>query len=164
MNEIHNKLSEIYEWYTDNLKHAGAGPSRPAPTAPPGSSHPSFETASRLTLEVYVEVPGSAEIGLICPKASFHPGWLNTGDRGSTSGLFRCHCQSGGDFQQPANRPLQGDHTAHLQFSRKAPPEKLSITMNQKRRLILISTACHPHNSTGGTSKLIPASCLFAYI
>ena len=132
MNEIHNKLSEIYEWYTDNLKHTGAGPSRPAPTTPPGSSHPIFETASSLTFEVYVEVPGSAEIGLICPKASFHPGWLNTPNRGSTSGLFRCHCQSGGDLQQPTSRPLQGDHTAHLQFSRKASPEKFSTTMNQK--------------------------------
>lgn len=120
MNEIHDKLSEIYEWYTDNLKHVGAGPSRPAPTAPPGSCHPSFEAASRLTLEVYVEVPGSAEISLICPKASFHPSWLNARNRGSTSGLFRCHCQAGGGFQQPVSGSLQGDHTAHLQFSRKA--------------------------------------------
>ena len=134
MNEIHNKLSEIYEWYTDNLKHAGTGPSRPAPTAPPGSCHPSFEAASRLTLEVYVEVPSGAEIGLICPKASFHPGWLNTRDRGSTSGLFRCHCQSGGGFQQPASGSLQGVHTAHLQFSCKTSLEKFLIIVNQNGR------------------------------
>lgn len=154
-------LSEIYEWYIDNLKYARAGPS---PTAPPGSSQPIFETKPQLTFEVYAEVPGGTEIGLICPKASFHAGWLTSRDRGSTSGLFQCHCRSSESFQQPSSRSLEGDHTAHLQFSRKTSPKRVSITTSQRKWLTLISAACNSHNSIGGTSEPMAASCLFAYI
>jgi hypothetical protein len=161
MKEVRTMLGEIYEWYIDNLKHTRAGP---PPTAPPGSSQPILETEPRLTFEAYAEVPGGTEIGLICPRASFHPGWLTIRDHGSSSGLFRCHCRSSECFQKPTSRFLEGDHTPHLQFSREISPEKASITTNQRRRLILISAACNSHNSASWTSKLMAASCLFTYI
>lgn len=116
LNGVDDKLSEIFEWYTKNLKHPKVDS---ASNATDGPSQSAPKADSSLMFEVFAEVPGNAVMGLICPKASFRRGWYTFRNRDETLGLFQCHCVSNEGVQYPENLSSKKDHTAYLQFFRK---------------------------------------------
>lgn len=116
LNGVDDKLSEIFEWYTKNLKHPKVDP---ASNSTNGPSQSAPEADSSLMFEVFAELPGNAVMGLICPKASFRRDWYTFRNRDESFGLFQCHCVSNEGIQYPEDLSSKKDHTAYLRFFRK---------------------------------------------
>jgi hypothetical protein len=87
---IHSMLKEVYEWFTENLKHTETVTT---PRTQPASPLASTEPESRFTFSVYAEIPDSAEPILLCPQSSFHPSWLDGMICSTGSRLFQCRCR-----------------------------------------------------------------------
>ena len=90
MDVIHSMLKEVYEWFTENLKHTETVTT---PRTQPASPLASTEPESRFTFSVYAEIPDSAEPILLCPQSSFHPSWLDGMICSTGSRLFQCRCR-----------------------------------------------------------------------
>lgn len=104
----HGMLQEIYQWFLENLKdRKPASPPRAeseTAIAPPNSA-PTLQE-SRLTFQVYAEVLDDGEPGLLCPKASFHPEWLE-GNHSQGPMLFQCCCKQNNALQEVGEDHLQ---------------------------------------------------------
>jgi hypothetical protein len=87
---IHNMLEEIYGWFVANLQRP---PLDATASSSPKVSQPNKESSPRLTFTIYAEVLSSPTKLLLCPNASFHPGWLKSWGRAGASKLFRCVCR-----------------------------------------------------------------------
>jgi hypothetical protein len=161
VNEVHSMLEDIYKWYIENLKRATASP---LPTEPQSSSRLTLEVDPEMTFEVYAEVPGGSEMGLICPKASFRHDWLLDRNRGGSPTLFKCHCLPRDGFRYMNNQCSEGEHVAHLQFCCKVTPSK-HITPSQSGIYFHhLSTARNAYNPISWAQKSMAALRLFAYI
>jgi hypothetical protein len=113
-------LEEIYDWYGKNLKTSKDAPAEAVISSEVSSN---IETSPQLTFEIYVELPDGREASIICPRASFHPCWLDSRGNRSTSPLFQCHCTLDPRFERQSTSSRGVDHTTHLQFSCKAEPD-----------------------------------------
>jgi hypothetical protein len=120
VSEVHNMLEDIYDWYGKNLK---TSKDAPAGAVISGEVSSNIETSPQLTFEIYVELPDGREASIICPRASFHPFWLDSRDNRSISPLFQCHCTLDPMFERQSTSSRGVDHTTHLQFSCKAEPD-----------------------------------------
>ena len=88
---ISDKLDEIYEWFTVNLK--GQQLATSAIDYPNGHHEPPGRDRQRLTFSVWLEPASNPVRTVCCPQASFSDGWLDIdGVLGQRKRIFQCHC------------------------------------------------------------------------
>ncbi|OQE69857.1 hypothetical protein PENNAL_c0127G05049 [Penicillium nalgiovense] len=83
VDDVHQKLDEIYGWFTTNLQN------RTNFNEPHKSCRPKEDVSSALTFSLYMESPDSHDVVAICENACFHPGWLQSS---TNVRVFKCQC------------------------------------------------------------------------
>ncbi len=113
MDSVHEMLVDIYQWFSENLKH-----SKPASaTRPPsGGSRSRAESEAVIIFSVYTDMSDGAQPTLLCPRASFHPEWLKARDHINRRRLLQCCCQPRNNHDETASAYSE-IHERQLQFS-----------------------------------------------
>ncbi|KAJ5828077.1 uncharacterized protein N7525_006330 [Penicillium rubens] len=83
VDDVHQKLDEIYGWFTSNLKN------RTDFNEPRQSFRPKGDVSSVLTFSLYMESPDDHGLVPICENACFDPGWLQSS---TNQRVFKCQC------------------------------------------------------------------------
>lgn len=83
VDDVHQKLDEIYGWFTSNLKN------RSDFNEPRQSFRPKGDVSSVLTFSLYMESPDNHDLVPICENACFDPGWLQSS---TNQRVFKCQC------------------------------------------------------------------------
>ena len=130
VDQVHNMLEEVHEWFIANLKSTSAAPgqtrrSRSSTSVETGSQLPSAGLTFSVS-ELDQEHGGSTTI-LCCPRATFHPSW-HTDER-----LFQCRCA--------ASREV---HKEQLKYLGIETLFSLCLVFIQIEQLVLISQSV-PH-------------------